>query len=74
MQNEDLKSGYNWTDELMKIRDSVGDGIQLEILTQPNMTNYNPGAEYSENGIICSIAIGVICLIAIIITFKMIRK
>lgn len=45
--------GYNWEKELEEIRAAVNENVQLEIIPQQNMTNYNPGAGYDNMGLIC---------------------
>ena len=35
------------------MRAAVKNNLQLDLIPQQNMTNYNPGAEYDSTGIIC---------------------
>ena len=51
--NEHSNTGYNWEKELGEIRAAVNENVQLEIIPQQNMTNYNPGAGYDNMGLIC---------------------
>ena len=45
----------NWKEELDQMRMAMNDEIQLEIVSPPNITHYNPGVEYSSTGMICGI-------------------
>ena len=49
----DERTTYNWEKELDEMRSAVNGNIQLNLIPQQNMTNYNPGAEYDSTGIIC---------------------
>ena len=52
---DDTIGEYKWDKELHEIKSAMEDNFQLDIIPQPNMTNYNPGAEYSSTGLICGI-------------------